>query len=112
MAVANPGSGKPSITDYKVLATDPKTKTSLILCHLHTGRTHQIRVHMLHLGCPLIGDPTYAKPARQTISTGRMMLHAWRLSPDQPESSERLSCEAPIPPEYTPWLELMESPLP
>lgn len=111
MAVANPGSGKPAITDYKVLVSDPSTKTSLILCHLKTGRTHQIRVHMLHLGCPLIGDPIYAKPARQSISTGRMMLHAWRLAVEHPETGNRLSCEAPVPPEYTPWLQLLDTPL-
>jgi 23S rRNA pseudouridine1911/1915/1917 synthase len=111
MAVVNPPGGKASITDYKVLATDPSNNTSLVLCHLHTGRTHQIRVHMLHLGCPLIGDPIYAKPARQTVSTGRMMLHAWRLSVTHPDTNERLSNEAPIPPEYTPWLQLLENPL-
>ncbi|MEP4076907.1 RluA family pseudouridine synthase [Haloferula sp.] len=111
MAVVNPPGGKASITDYKVLVTDHSNNTSLVLCHLHTGRTHQIRVHMHHLGCPLIGDPIYAKPARQSVSTGRMMLHAWRLSVEHPENKDRLSCEAPIPPEYTPWLQRLESPL-
>jgi 23S rRNA pseudouridine1911/1915/1917 synthase len=111
MAVVNPPGGKASITDYKVLTTDPSNNTSLVLCHLHTGRTHQIRVHMLHLGCPLIGDPVYAKPARQSASTGRMMLHAWRLSVEHPETGKQLSCQAPIPPEYTPWLQLLDSPL-
>ncbi|MGB6219424.1 RluA family pseudouridine synthase [Haloferula sp.] len=111
MAVVNPGTGKPAITDYEVLVHDPTTKTSLILCHLKTGRTHQIRVHMLHLGCPLIGDPIYAKPARQSAATGRMMLHAWRLSITHPETGNRLSCEAPIPPEYTPWLQRLETPI-
>ena len=111
MAVVNPPGGKASITDYEVLTTDPSNNTSLVLCHLHTGRTHQIRVHMLHLGCPLIGDPIYAKPARQSVSIGRMMLHAWKLSVNHPENGKRLSCVAPIPPEYTPWLQLLDSPL-
>ena len=111
MAVVNPPGGKASITDYEVLTTDPSNNTSLVLCHLHTGRTHQIRVHMLHLGCPLIGDPIYAKPARQSVSTGRMMLHAWKLSVNHPENGKRLSCVAPIPPVYTPWLQLLDSPL-
>ncbi|MEM9235777.1 MAG: RluA family pseudouridine synthase [Verrucomicrobiota bacterium] len=110
MAVVNPPGGKPSITDYELLATDPSTDSSLVLCHLHTGRTHQIRVHMLHLGCPLIGDPVYAKPARQSASPGRMMLHAWRLGITHPETGERLNFEAPIPPEYTPWLQLCDLP--
>lgn len=111
MAVVNPPGGKPSITDYKVIVSDPSSHTSLVLCHLHTGRTHQIRVHMLHLGGPLIGDPIYAKPARQSISTGRLMLHAWRLALDHPETGERMHFEAPIPPEYTPWLQRLDHPL-
>jgi 23S rRNA pseudouridine1911/1915/1917 synthase len=89
MAVVNPPSGKPSITDYKVLASDSETNTSLALCHLHTGRTHQIRVHMLHKGCPLIGDPIYSNPKRQSVNTGRLMLHAWQLTLDHPISGER-----------------------
>lgn len=76
MAVVNPGSGKAAITDYDLLCADPATDSSLVLCTLHTGRTHQIRVHMLHLGHPLIGDPIYAKPARQKAKPGRLMLHA------------------------------------
>lgn len=104
MAVVNPGSGKPAITDYKVLCYEPATDSSLVLCTLHTGRTHQIRVHMLHLGHPLIGDPIYARPNRQKASPGRLMLHAWRLAFNHPADGRRLSLEAPIPPEYYPWL--------
>lgn len=103
MAVVNPGSGKPAITDYEVLYYDPATDSSLVLCTLHTGRTHQIRVHMLHLGHPLIGDPIYAHPQRQKAHPGRLMLHAWKLSFNHPADGRRISLEAPIPPEYTPW---------
>ncbi|MBB5350506.1 23S rRNA pseudouridine1911/1915/1917 synthase [Haloferula luteola] len=106
MSVLTPPAGKASITDYQVLATDPASRSSLVLCDLHTGRTHQIRVHMLHLGCPLIGDPLYAKPSRQQAQPGRMMLHAWQLEFDHPASGERMAFEAPIPPEYTPWLQM------
>ncbi|WP_193213939.1 RluA family pseudouridine synthase [Luteolibacter marinus] len=108
MAVVNPPGGKAAITDYEVMATDPATGTSLVLCHLHTGRTHQIRVHLHHLGCPLVGDPIYAKPERQKARTGRLMLHAWRLVLDHPTSGERLAFEAEIPPEFSPWIRLME----
>lgn len=104
MAVVNPGSGKPAITDYKLLRYDPATDSSLVMCTLHTGRTHQIRVHMLHLGHPLIGDPIYAHPQRQKAKPGRLMLHAWRLSFIHPRTGIRLAVQAPIPPEYTPWL--------
>ena len=106
MAVVNPGSGKAAITDYDLLCADPSTDSSLVLCPLHTGRPHQIRVHMLHLGHPLIGDPIYAKPARQKAKPGRLMLHAWRLGFDHPRTGKRMDFEAPVPPEYTPWLQL------
>lgn len=52
MAVVTPPAGRASITDYKVLYGDAATRTALVLCHLHTGRTHQIRVHMKHKGTP------------------------------------------------------------
>ncbi len=112
MAVVNPPGGKTAITDYEVLAIDRSTGSALVLCHLHTGRTHQIRVHLLHLGCPLVGDPIYAKPERQKARTGRLMLHAWRLAFDHPATGARMKFEAPIPPEYTPWLQMLERPLP
>lgn len=104
MAVVNPGSGKPAITDYETLHYDPSTDSSLVLCTLHTGRTHQIRVHMLHLGHPLIGDPIYAHPQRQKARPGRLMLHAWRLAFNHPADGRRIALQSPIPPEYTPWL--------
>lgn len=104
MAVVNPGSGKPAITDWKLMHYDAATQSSLVLCTLHTGRTHQIRVHMLHLGHPLIGDPIYAHPQRQKAKPGRLMLHAWRLAFNHPTDGRRIALEAPIPPEFTPWL--------
>lgn len=104
MAVVNPGSGKPAITDYKVLRYDAATDASLVMCTLHTGRTHQIRVHMLHLGHPLIGDPIYAHPRRQKAHPGRLMLHAWRLAFNHPANGQRVAIQSNIPPEYTPWL--------
>lgn len=103
MAVVNPGSGKAAITDYEILGSR-EDGTCLALCDLKTGRTHQIRVHMRHIGAPIIGDPIYAKPSRQIVQTGRLMLHAWRLSIDHPETLERLHFEAPIPREYEPWM--------
>lgn len=111
MAVVTPPSGRPSITDYQVLLGDAATRTALVLCHLHTGRTHQIRVHMKHKGTPLIGDPIYAQTQRQTAQTGRLMLHAWKLSIDHPRTGERLHFTAPIPPEFTPWLQQLPTPL-
>jgi 23S rRNA pseudouridine1911/1915/1917 synthase len=111
MAVVSPPAGRASITEYKVLFGDASNRTALVLCHLHTGRTHQIRVHMKHKGTPLIGDPIYAQPQRQTAQTGRLMLHAWKLSIDHPRSGERLHFTAQIPSEYTPWLQSLERPI-
>ena len=106
MAVVNPPGGKAAITDYQVLAVDAATLTALVLCHLHTGRTHQIRVHLHHRGAPLVGDPIYGKPSKTSALTGRLMLHAWQLSFVHPLTRERLHFTAPIPPEYSPWLQL------
>ncbi|MFD0893710.1 RluA family pseudouridine synthase [Luteolibacter ambystomatis] len=105
MAVVNPPGGKPAITDYEIRYIDPSTLTALVKVHLHTGRTHQIRVHMLHKGTPLLGDPIYAKPARQSGYAGRLMLHAWKLEFDHPRTNKRLAFQAPIPPEFTPWVQ-------
>ena len=106
MAVVNPPGGKPAITDYEVLARDAGTVTALVLCHLHTGRTHQIRVHMHHLGAPLVGDPVYGRSSADSSLPSRMMLHAWRLSFDHPVSGRRHAFESPVPGEFSPWIEL------
>lgn len=112
MCVVNPGSGKPAITDWRVLHYDASTDSTLVMCTLHTGRTHQIRVHMLHLGHPLVGDCIYAHPQRQKAKPGRLMLHAWQLAFNHPQSGRRIAVTAPIPPEYQPWLIGLELPQP
>ena len=112
MCVVNPGSGKPAITDWRVLRYDASTDSTLVMCTLHTGRTHQIRVHMLHLGHPLVGDCIYAHPQRQKAKPGRLMLHAWQLAFNHPQSGARIAVTAPIPPEYQPWLIGLELPQP
>lgn len=110
MAVVNPGSGKSAITDYRIIhkAMDG---TCLVLCDLHTGRTHQIRVHMLHIGTPIVADPIYSKPARQCVQTGRLMLHAWQLVIQHPRTGKKMNFQAPIPEEYHPWTEAPDSQL-
>jgi 23S rRNA pseudouridine1911/1915/1917 synthase len=106
MAVVNPPGGKPAITDYEVLAADPATRTALVLCHLHTGRTHQIRVHLHHKGCPIVGDPIYGRPSKDATLPARLMLHAWKLSFLHPVSGQRLNLESPVPTDFQPWLEI------
>ena len=103
MAVVNPGSGKEAMTDYTVMVHDEQRQSSLIHCKLHTGRTHQIRVHMCHVGTPILGDVIYANVKRQHTRPGRLMLHARRLCITHPVTKERLEFNAPLPKEYEPW---------
>ena len=105
MAVVNPPGGKAAITDYEVIETDAATRTALVLCHLHTGRTHQIRVHLHHKGTPILGDPIYGKPSKDPALPERLMLHAWKLSFQHPITGKRHDFESPVPPEFLPWLE-------
>jgi 23S rRNA pseudouridine1911/1915/1917 synthase len=105
MAVVNPPGGKTAITDYEILSTDAATITALVLCHLHTGRTHQIRVHLHHKGSPILGDPIYGKPLKDPSLPERLMLHAWKLSFEHPITGKRHHFEAPIPAEFHPWVE-------
>lgn len=85
--------GKPAATDYRVLAQ--RGQYSLVELAPHTGRTHQLRVHMAALGCPLAGDWLYGTEDRDLIP--RPALHAARLALDHPVTGERLELEAPLP---------------
>ena len=85
--------GKPARTRYKVLqAYGPR---SLVELELETGRTHQIRVHMAHIGCPLTGDFLYGAEDRALIA--RPALHSARLELAHPITGERMSFTAPLP---------------
>lgn len=89
--------GKTAITNYRLLAG---SEPSLVECRIETGRTHQIRVHLASLGCPVIGDKTYGRPAldkRLDPVPARQMLHAWRLKLLHPVRRVEMSFEAPIP---------------
>jgi 23S rRNA pseudouridine1911/1915/1917 synthase len=98
------GGGREAWTSYRLLERLPAT--TLVEVFLHTGRTHQIRVHFQHLGFPLLGDPTYGQrpTARVTALTGymppRVMLHAWKLSFTHPRSGEQMKFEAPRPEDF------------
>ena len=93
--------GKSAITNWRVLQRLPNM--SLVECRIETGRTHQIRVHMASLGCPVVGDRTYGKPARDKLLDSpptRQLLHAWRLKLVHPTTHEPLSFEAPYPRDF------------
>ncbi|MFV1993877.1 MAG: RluA family pseudouridine synthase [Verrucomicrobiales bacterium] len=113
MAVLEPPGGKLAITEYRA-APPLDDGTALVHCRLHTGRTHQIRVHMLGLRSPILGDKIYATPKRQPRHPGRLMLHAWKLGFNHPASGQALRFEAKIPAEFADYLEnlpgLLDSP--
>lgn len=75
------GVGREAKTEYKVLANDPALQYSLLLVKLHTGRTHQIRVHMSHIGHSVLGDKIYGREYKQSDKSliNRQFLHAFKL---------------------------------
>jgi 23S rRNA pseudouridine1911/1915/1917 synthase len=104
MAVTESSSGREAWTSYRVL--ERLRGAMLVEAALHTGRTHQIRVHFQHLGCPVAGDETYGKRqnSRLTELTGyqapRVMLHASLLALEHPCTGEALEFEAPLPEDF------------
>ena len=83
--------GKPALTRWRVLERGPSS-TRLQL-EPHTGRSHQLRVHMKELGHPILGDPMYGEAA----AAERLMLHAHTLELHHPADGQRLMLEAPVP---------------
>jgi len=105
MAVCEDKDGRAAHTGYKVL--ERLKGATYVEATLHTGRTHQIRVHFLHLGFPVVGDATYG--SRQNarlkeltnIAAPRQMLHAYRLAFEHPKKKKRLKFEAPLPKDFS-----------
>lgn len=87
--------GKPARTEYRVLSRDPDD-SSLVELWPQTGRSHQLRVHLMALGHPILGDRFYA-PEAVAARSNRLLLHAAELSFNQPYSKERLCISAPVP---------------
>jgi 23S rRNA pseudouridine1911/1915/1917 synthase len=95
MTIARAG-GRIARTDFKVVRTG--RGASLLECWLHSGRTHQIRVHLQHLGYPILGDTVYG--GRHGGQFSRQMLHAWKLGFDHPRGKRRMDFEAPLPEDF------------
>ncbi len=106
MAVVTQG-GKPAQTEYRVLARGDAAQGqhAALACRLHTGRTHQIRVHLASIGHPLVGDVTYG--GRPHAGFERQALHAWRLRLQLPGTGQALSVVAPIPADLRRLLEAL-----
>lgn len=97
LRMAAGGDGRSALTDYRVLWS--RGGHSLIECRLHTGRTHQIRVHMKYAGCPLVGDSLYAPSRPSPFDPPRVFLHAWKLGFAHPRDNRPLSFCSHIPEE-------------
>lgn len=99
IAVVNPPKGKHAVTHYRVL--EALKGASLVECRLETGRTHQVRVHMAHLGHPLLGDPVYGQgrlaDVCRELGFRRQALHAASLAFEHPITREPLSFESAAP---------------
>lgn len=110
-------SGRPSRTLYEV--EERFEGLALVACRPVTGRTHQIRVHMAHVGCAVVGDPLYAGRQWRNLPDTRVQaacrdfprqaLHAWRLEFDHPATSERVALEAPLPADMAELVDLLRA---
>ncbi len=96
MSVQVPG-GRPAVTHYRVV--EEYGAVSLLAVRIETGRTHQIRVHMAHIGHPVVGDAMYGRGRRDPLPAPavRQMLHAASLSFTHPTTGDRLEFIAPLP---------------
>ena len=94
MAISRRPGARAAETTWKVLQSEGNL--SLLECRPKTGRTHQIRVHLKHLGHPIAGDRAYGGGA----DFPRQLLHAWKIAVDHPSTGERLAFQAPVPADF------------
>ena len=91
--------GRDAWTEYRTVAF--KNGASVVKIRLHTGRTHQIRVHFSYLGHPVLGDAVYGlKPGKEPCHPPRQMLHAWKIAFRHPASDEKMQFCAPLPQDF------------
>ena len=116
MAVVLKG-GRDARSEYEVLWADPAGRASLVKVKIFTGRTHQIRVHMAHIGHPLLGDQVYGSMPhaaweqdhpRLAKLAGRQMLHAYSLAFTHPESGEELDFTQAPPTDFIDMLKALD----
>ncbi|VAV89579.1 Ribosomal large subunit pseudouridine synthase D [hydrothermal vent metagenome] len=118
--------GRHAITNYQCLSVYGQQKgqpigtpaAALVSCRLETGRTHQIRVHLAHIGCPVLDDPVYGRhrgyralrhaDGETAPSIKRQALHAFQLGFIHPVTKQELHFETPLPPDMQSLLDFMQ----
>ena len=104
--------GRAALTTWRVLARFGQGREgfTLVAAGLHTGRTHQLRVHFSAIGHPVVGDTRYGAPRRisvggvETVPLGRLWLHAARIRFEHPATGRPMEIRAPLPTELRDWL--------
>ena len=113
MAVSDAPGAREAITTVRVLERFEAGRRdegyTLMECHLYTGRTHQIRVHMRHIGHPLVGDQLYGRgDERVNRGLSRQFLHSWRVRFDHPETGEVVEVADRLPDDLLDVLESLD----
>ena len=107
MAVVKNG-GKQALTHFRVLKRFEEDKLTYIECRLKTGRTHQIRVHMAHIGHPLLGDEVYGPAKKSKFNTYGQCLHAKTLGFIHPTTGEYVEVDAPLPEYFSHLIDILK----
>lgn len=98
--------GRPAVTRYEVLGY--YGKHTLLACHPLTGRTHQIRVHLAHIGHPVVGDSVYSRGRQPPLPCPRQFLHAHRIRFRLPGTEEEVEFTSPLPADLQAVLDALE----
>jgi 23S rRNA pseudouridine1911/1915/1917 synthase len=108
---ARPSRGREAVTHYETVRRYGDKLCSLLRVRIETGRTHQIRVHLSHLGHPIVGDAVYGRgpAASLPLPARRQMLHAAELAFTHPRTGKPLSFSAPPPPDMQRLLDALEA---
>src|SRR3989338_3734173 len=102
MAITGTSTSREAQTTYRIVGK--ASNVALLECDLHTGRTHQIRVHLAGIGHPVLGDSSYnsalSERVMQEWDVQSLCLHAWKLSFDSPDK-KHVDCDAPLPTHFS-----------
>lgn len=97
MTIMGSSAAREAKTTYRTLSVG--ANTALVACDLHTGRTHQLRVHLAGIGHPILGDPSYGSSASEALTKKlgieAVCLHAWRLSFESPSTKKTVDVKSP-----------------